>query len=104
MIGTSFGNYRIEQKLGEGGMGVVYLAVDKDLDRRVALKTLSAGGNEDDELVSRFLREAKAASRLQHPSIVTLYHFGVEGSTRYMVMEYVEGVTLRRAIGGKPME
>ncbi len=103
MIGTKFGNYRIEQKLGEGGMGVVYLAVDTDLDRRVALKTLATGGSQDDELVSRFLREAKAASRLQHPSIVTLYHFGLEGSTRYMVMEYVEGRTLRKVISGKPM-
>ncbi|MGI9101619.1 MAG: protein kinase domain-containing protein [Terriglobales bacterium] len=103
MIGTKFGNYKIEQKLGEGGMGVVYLAVDTDLDRRVALKTLSAGGSQDDELVQRFLREAKAASRLQHPSIVTLYHFGLEGSTRYMVMEYIEGSTLRKAISGRPM-
>lgn len=103
MIGSSFGNYRIEQKLGEGGMGVVYLAVDKDLERKVALKTLTSGGDQDDELVSRFLREAKAASRLQHPSIVTLYHFGVEGDTRYMVMEFVEGQTLRKVIGGKPM-
>ncbi len=103
MIGTEFGNYRIEQKLGEGGMGVVYLAVDKDLDRRVALKTLATGGNQDDELVSRFLREAKAASRLQHPAIVTLYHFGLEGDTRYMVMEYVEGMTLRKVIAGKPV-
>ena len=103
MIGSSFGNYRIEQKLGEGGMGVVYLAVDKDLERKVALKTLTTGGDQDEELVSRFLREAKAASRLQHPSIVTLYHFGVEGDTRYMVMEFIEGQTLRKAIGGKPM-
>ncbi|MGH9521377.1 MAG: protein kinase domain-containing protein [Terriglobales bacterium] len=103
MIGSSFGNYRIEQKLGEGGMGVVYLAIDKDLERKVALKTLTTGGDQDEELVSRFLREAKAASRLQHPSIVTLYHFGVEGDTRYMVMEYIEGQTLRKAIAGKPL-
>ncbi len=104
MIGTKFGNYKIEQKLGEGGMGIVYLAVDTDLDRKVALKTLATGGSQDDELVSRFLREAKAASRLQHPSIVTLYHFGLEGSTRYMVMEYVEGKTLRKVISGNPLK
>lgn len=103
MIGTKFGNYRIDQKLGEGGMGVVYLAVDTELDRRVALKTLVAGAGQDEELVSRFLREAKAASRLQHPSIVTMYHFGVQDATRYMVMEYVEGMTLRKVIAGKPL-
>ncbi len=103
MIGTDFGNYRIEQKLGEGGMGVVYLAVDKNLDRRVALKMLAGGASQDGEIVSRFLREAKAASRLQHPAIVTMYHFGLEGETRYMVMEYVEGKTLRKVIAGKPL-
>ncbi len=103
MIGTEIGNYRIEQKLGEGGMGVVYVAVDKNLDRRVALKTIASGHTQDAEFVSRFLREAKAASRLQHPAIVTLYHFDLEGETRYMVMEYVEGFTLRKILAGKPL-
>ncbi len=106
MIGTKFGNYRVDQKLGEGGMGVVYLATDTELDRRVALKTLlsgSASGAQNEELISRFLREAKAASRLQHPSIVTMYHFGVEGDTRYMVMEYIDGMTLKKVISGRPL-
>ncbi len=98
-----FGNYRIDQKLGEGGMGVVYLATDLDLDRQVALKTLISGAEQDEERMARFLREAKAVSRLQHPSIVTMYHFGVEADTRYLVMEYVEGKTLRKIINGQPM-
>ena len=98
-----FGNYRIDQKLGEGGMGVVYLATDEELERRVALKTLISGAGQDEERLARFLREAKAVSRLQHPSIVTMYHFGVEGDTRYLVMEYIEGKTLRKIISGKPL-
>ena len=98
-----FGNYRIDQKLGEGGMGVVYLATDEELERRVALKTLISGAGQDEERLARFLREAKAVSRLQHPSIVTMYHFGVEGDTRYLVMEYIEGKTLRKIIAGQPL-
>ncbi|HET7842312.1 MAG TPA: serine/threonine-protein kinase, partial [Terriglobia bacterium] len=98
-----FGNYRIDEKLGEGGMGVVYLATDEELERRVALKTLISGAGQDEERLARFLREAKAVSRLQHPSIVTMYHFGVEGDTRYLVMEYIEGKTLRKIISGKPL-
>src|SRR5689334_19408016 len=98
-----FGNYRIDQKLGEGGMGVVYLATDEELERRVALKTLISGAGQDEERLARFLREAKAVSRLQHPSIVTMYHFGVEGDTRYLVMEYIEGKTLRKLISGQAL-
>jgi serine/threonine-protein kinase len=93
MIGKMFGTYRVEEKLGEGGMGVVYRAIDTELDRPVALKTLISKA--DPESVARFLREAKAASRLQHPAIVTIHHFGVEGDVRYIVMELVEGRTLK---------
>ena len=104
MIGTTFGNYRIEDKLGEGGMGVVYRAIDTELGRAVAIKTLLTDPHLDQEgLAARFLREAKAASRLQHPSIVTIHHFGIEGNTRYIVMEYVEGKTLKKIIGSEPM-
>jgi predicted Ser/Thr protein kinase len=104
MIGTVFGNYRIDDKLGEGGMGVVYRATDTELGRAVAIKTLLTDASLDQEgLAARFLREAKAASRLQHPSIVTIHHFGVEGNTRYIVMEYVEGKTLKKIIGNEPM-
>ncbi|HXE91524.1 MAG TPA: serine/threonine-protein kinase [Terriglobales bacterium] len=103
MIGTQFGNYRIEAKLGAGGMGVVYKAFDTELDRPVAIKTLLATDSSDPGSLARFLREAKAASRLQHSSIVTIHHFGVEGDTRYIVMEFVEGKTLKKIISGKPI-
>ncbi len=101
MIGTKIGAYRIDSKLGEGGMGVVYRATDTELDRAVAIKTLIAA--EDPESEARFLREARLASRLQHPSIVTIYHFGVHEHSRYIVMEFVEGKTLKKIINDKPM-
>jgi len=99
MIGEKFGHYRIEEKLGEGGMGVVYRATDLQLDRAVAIKTLPATEGESSmETTQRFLREAKATSRLQHPSIVTIHHVGVEGDTRYVVMEMVDGENLAAMI------
>ena len=104
MIGTTFGNYRIDDKLGAGGMGVVYRATDVNLDRRVALKTLRSTDTANPESEARFLREARAASRLQHPSIMTIHHFGVEGETRYIVMEFVEGRTLKQIMGGQPLD
>ncbi len=103
MIGTTFGNYRIDSKLGAGGMGVVYKALDTELDRPVAIKTLLSADSDDPSSLARFLREAKAASRLQHPAIVTIHHFGVEGEIRYIVMEFVEGKTLKKVVGGNPM-
>jgi hypothetical protein len=99
--GTLFGAYRIQDKLGEGGMGTVYRALDTELQRPVAIKTLL--GTPDADGLSRFLREAKAASRLQHPTVVTIYHIGVESGTRYIVMELIEGNTLKKVIGGRPM-
>lgn len=99
--GSQFGAYRIQDKLGEGGMGVVYRAVDTELQRTVAIKTLL--GSPDSDAIARFLREAKAASRLQHPTVVTIYHVGVQADTRYIVMEFVEGSTLKKVIGGRPM-
>jgi serine/threonine protein kinase/class 3 adenylate cyclase len=105
MIGEKFGHYRIEEKLGEGGMGVVYRATDLQLDRAVAIKTLPATeGESSAETTQRFLREAKATSRLQHPSIVTIHHVGVEGDTRYVVMEMVDGENLATMINRRPME
>jgi len=101
MIGSKIGAYRIDSKLGEGGMGVVYRATDTELDRAVAIKTLIAA--QDPESEARFLREARLASRLQHPSIVTIYHFGLHEHTRYIVMEFVEGKTLKKIINNKPM-
>src|SRR5437762_2096049 len=90
-----FGHYKIEAKLGEGGMGVVYRAYDTELERVVALKTLLTSAIGDPELLERFTREAKAASRLQHPSIVTIYHIGGDQEARYIAMEYVDGKTLK---------
>src|ERR1051326_7813649 len=99
-----FGVYRIQEKLGEGGMGIVYRAWDTQLDRAVAIKTLLAEIGTDPEITERFLREAKAASRLQHPSIVTVYHVGEQDGIRYIVMEMVEGKTLKKLINGQPLE
>ncbi len=104
MIGTTFGNYRIDDKLGAGGMGVVYRATDVSLDRPVAIKTLRSAESANPESEARFLREARAASRLQHPAIMTIHHVGVEGDTRYIVMELVEGLTLKRVMDGRPLE
>ncbi|HTK95676.1 MAG TPA: serine/threonine-protein kinase, partial [Terriglobales bacterium] len=101
MIGANFGNYRIDEKLGEGGMGVVYRATDTELDRSVAIKTLLSSA--DPEASARFMREAKAASRLAHPAIITIHHFGVQAETRFIVMEYIEGKTLKRIIDARPM-
>src|SRR5262249_47253706 len=98
-----FGQYRLDQKLGEGGMGVVYRAHDTELDRIVALKMILASALGDQEVVERFVREAKPASRLQHAAIVTIYHVGQQADTRYIVMEYVDGMSLKRAISGRPM-
>ena len=105
MVGETFGSYRIEEKLGEGGMGVVYRAIDTELDRPVAIKTLLSTPSSvpEDDRLPRFLREAKAASRLQHPAIVTIHQYGVQGDTRFIVMEYVEGKTLKKIIGGRPL-
>ncbi len=101
MVGANFGHYKIDEKLGEGGMGVVYKATDTELDRSVAIKTLLSSA--DPEASARFMREAKAASRLAHPAIITIHHFGVQDTTRFIVMEYIEGRTLKKIIDGKPM-
>lgn len=107
LIGKNFGAYKIEAKLGEGGMGVVYRARDIDLDRPVAIKMMldSAvpGIKPSADAIARFLREAKAASRLQHPAIVHIYKYGVEGATRYLVMEYIEGRNLRVILNRQSM-
>jgi serine/threonine protein kinase/class 3 adenylate cyclase len=104
MVGKQFGHYQIEEKIGEGGMGMVYRALDTELDRQVAIKTLLSTGDASEESVARFLREAKAASRLQHPAIMTIHQFGVQENTRYLVMEYIEGKTLKKIINERPME
>ena len=94
MIGTRLAHFEITEKLGEGGMGVVYLAVDRDLDRRVALKVLPPNRTTDLARKQRFIQEAKAASALNHPSIVTVYEIGREDGIDYIAMEFVPGRTV----------
>jgi serine/threonine protein kinase len=93
--GTKLGRYEIRSKLGEGGMGEVYLAEDRELDRRVALKILPPEFAEDKDKMSRFVREAKSASALNHPNIITIYEIGETNGTHFIATEYIEGETLQ---------
>ena len=95
---TKFGAYRVLEKIGAGGMGTVYLAKDARLGRRVALKLLPAHFARDEELVRRFEQEARAASALNHPNILTVHEIGEEGGRLYIVTEFVEGRTLRERL------
>jgi serine/threonine protein kinase/tetratricopeptide (TPR) repeat protein len=95
MIGTTIGRYKIVEKLGEGGMGIVYKATDTTLDRTVALKFLSAHLSASEENKARFTREAKATAALNHPNILAVYEIGEKDDAIYFAMEYVEGKTLK---------
>jgi serine/threonine protein kinase len=103
LTGATLGNYHIDQKLGAGGMGVVYKATDKQLGRPVAIKTLTLGPTMQREFLARFLREARAESQLQHPCVVIIHQLSMESDPPYIVMEYVEGKTLKEIISGKPL-
>src|SRR5262245_15290543 len=100
---TSLAKYKILEKLGEGGMGEVYLASDPHLLRTVAIKIISGKRKGDHEVQERFLREARAASSFSHPNIITIYEMGITDEEAYIVMEYVGGKSLRDQLRSGPL-
>src|SRR5947209_15405951 len=102
--GTKLGRYEIRSLIGAGGMGEVYRALDTDLHRAVALKFLRAEVASDEKRMQRFIQEARAASALNHPNILTVYEIGQADGARFFATEFVDGVTLRAALTSRKMK